>query len=109
MDARAPVTERVIDRKVPLELYEAQNAVELARFAGADRYAEVKNVSESAGSSEALIKWPQARSLRRVLFPCQASRNGDDPLIHLHSCSVMWRQIRGIGFDSAQPRQHSSE
>lgn len=39
MDASAPATARVIDRKVPLELYEARNAVELARFAGADRYA----------------------------------------------------------------------
>ncbi len=39
MDASAPVTTRVTDKNVPLELYEAQNAVELARFAGADRYA----------------------------------------------------------------------
>jgi outer membrane protein OmpA-like peptidoglycan-associated protein len=33
------VTTRISDPKVPLELYEARNAVELARFANADRYA----------------------------------------------------------------------
>ena len=33
------VTTRIIDNKVPLELHEARNALELARFAGADRYA----------------------------------------------------------------------
>jgi len=33
------MTTRVIDRNVPLELYEARNAVELARFAGADTHA----------------------------------------------------------------------
>ena len=27
------------DKKVPLELYEARNAVQIARWAGADRYA----------------------------------------------------------------------
>jgi outer membrane protein OmpA-like peptidoglycan-associated protein len=39
MVAGAAVTTRVNDTKVPLELYEARNALELARFAGADRYA----------------------------------------------------------------------
>ncbi len=34
------VTTRVTDPKVPLELYEARNAVQLARFAGADMYAK---------------------------------------------------------------------
>jgi outer membrane protein OmpA-like peptidoglycan-associated protein len=39
MDANQPVTTRISDTKVPLELYEARNALELARFADADRYA----------------------------------------------------------------------
>src|SRR4029077_10043076 len=30
---------RVLDRKVPLELYEARNAVQIARWTGAERYA----------------------------------------------------------------------
>ncbi|MBM3780014.1 MAG: OmpA family protein, partial [Acidimicrobiia bacterium] len=30
---------RTLDKKVPLEVYEARNALELSRFAGADRYA----------------------------------------------------------------------
>jgi outer membrane protein OmpA-like peptidoglycan-associated protein len=33
------VRARTIDNKIPLELHEARNALELARFAGADRYA----------------------------------------------------------------------
>jgi outer membrane protein OmpA-like peptidoglycan-associated protein len=39
MDPSQTVTTRLNDSKVPLELYEARNAVELARFAGADQYA----------------------------------------------------------------------
>jgi len=35
----AELKARVLDRKVPLELYEARNAVQIARWAGADRYA----------------------------------------------------------------------
>jgi outer membrane protein OmpA-like peptidoglycan-associated protein len=33
------VTTRISDSKIPLELYEARNALELSRFANADRYA----------------------------------------------------------------------
>ena len=33
------LTVRRLDRKIPLELYEARNAVQLSEFAGADRYA----------------------------------------------------------------------
>ncbi len=39
MDASQPLQARVIDKKVPLELYEARNAVDLARLAEADKYA----------------------------------------------------------------------
>jgi outer membrane protein OmpA-like peptidoglycan-associated protein len=39
MDPSQTVTTRATDPKVPLELYEARNAVELARFAGAEQYA----------------------------------------------------------------------
>jgi outer membrane protein OmpA-like peptidoglycan-associated protein len=35
----AELKARVLDRKVPLELYEARNAVQIARWAGAERYA----------------------------------------------------------------------
>jgi outer membrane protein OmpA-like peptidoglycan-associated protein len=35
----AELKPRVLDRKVPLELYEARNAVQIARWAGAERYA----------------------------------------------------------------------
>jgi outer membrane protein OmpA-like peptidoglycan-associated protein len=35
----AELKPRVLDRKVPLELYEARNAVQIARWTGADRYA----------------------------------------------------------------------
>jgi outer membrane protein OmpA-like peptidoglycan-associated protein len=33
------ITTRISDSKIPLELYEARNAVQLAQFAGADRFA----------------------------------------------------------------------
>jgi len=35
----AELKARVLDRKVPLELYEARNAVQIARWTGAERYA----------------------------------------------------------------------
>jgi len=35
----AELKPRVLDRKVPLELYEARNAVQIARWTGAERYA----------------------------------------------------------------------
>src|SRR5437016_10473057 len=35
----AEIKARVLDRKVPLELYEARNAVQIARWTGAERYA----------------------------------------------------------------------
>src|SRR5947207_11306732 len=35
----AEIKPRVLDRKVPLELYEARNAVQIARWTGAQRYA----------------------------------------------------------------------
>jgi outer membrane protein OmpA-like peptidoglycan-associated protein len=35
----AELKPRVLDRKVPLELYEARNAVQIARWSGAERYA----------------------------------------------------------------------
>ena len=38
-DSNQKVTTRITNKKVPLELYEARNAVELASFAGAEKYA----------------------------------------------------------------------
>lgn len=38
-DSSQKVTTRITDKKVPLELYEARNAVELASFAGAEKHA----------------------------------------------------------------------
>lgn len=39
MGSAAPLPARRIDPAIPLELYEARNAIDLARMAGADRYA----------------------------------------------------------------------
>src|SRR5262249_17779354 len=54
MNTNQSVTTRINDPKVPLELYEARNAVELARFAGADHYAadSFKKASDSLQRSE---------------------------------------------------------
>jgi len=50
-----------MDPKVPLELYEARNAVQIARWAGADRYA-----SDSFQKAEQLLKEAEADQARKA-------------------------------------------
>ena len=58
----AELKPRVLDRKVPLELYEARNAVQIARWTGAERYAAdtyqkaVNGLDQCRGLSERQVR-----------------------------------------------------
>jgi outer membrane protein OmpA-like peptidoglycan-associated protein len=56
----------VIDEKAPPELYEARNAVQIARFAGADRYA-----TDTYNQAEQLLKQAEQYQARKERKPAQ--------------------------------------
>lgn len=79
MDPSQIVSTRVSDPKVPLELYEARNAVELARFAGADRYATdsyQKAVNALQQSEDYLSRKARKKSI--VMMAREAVQTAED-------------------------------
>ena len=60
-EALANPLELKLDRKIPLELYEARNAVQIARASGADRYA-----SETFQKAEDSLKRAEAYQARKA-------------------------------------------
>ncbi len=79
MDPNQTVTTRVTDKDVPLELYEARNAVELARFAGADRYAteSFQKAVDSLQRSEDYLS-RKARKKSIVMMAREAVQTAED-------------------------------
>jgi outer membrane protein OmpA-like peptidoglycan-associated protein len=61
---RSAVRPVSMDPKVPIELYEARNAVQIARWAGADRYA-----TESFQKAEGLLKQAEDYQIRKQKKP----------------------------------------
>jgi outer membrane protein OmpA-like peptidoglycan-associated protein len=57
----ASIPRVTLDPKIPLELYEARNAVQIARWAGADRYAP-----ESFEKAEQLLKQAESAQARKA-------------------------------------------
>ena len=56
-----------LDGKVPLELYEARNAVQIARWTGADRYASETYLKADAGAEQCrrLSEWKSGQEANR--------------------------------------------
>jgi len=68
-----------LDRKTPLELHEARNAVQLAEIAGADRYAAVTFQKASRLLSQAEDARERARGRRSIVMPArEAAQTAED-------------------------------
>ncbi len=73
------LTVRRLDPKIPLELYEARNAVQLSAFAGADRYAveSFQKASRLLGQAEAARERDLGR--RSIVMPArEAAQTAED-------------------------------
>ena len=75
----ANVLDLRVNRKMPLELYEARNAIQIARTSGADRYAtETLDKAESDLKQAEVYRAHNAGSKPMIMTARQAAQTAED-------------------------------